>query len=208
MCGNANGGVVSSLLPLVHRQLCTLLFGCVLAFSCAASERAAELEAWRPEAVPPLDLPTLEGRAAALAAEAGKLVIVHFFATWCEPCRDELRSLERLAETLDGRPFRILAVDVGEPADRIRRFLARNEISLRFPVLIDFDKQSMWAWDVEMLPTSYVLDRALCPLWKVAGALEWDVGPILSKLEIEVARIERGPSEGRQENCMVKGGSQ
>jgi thiol-disulfide isomerase/thioredoxin len=180
----------------------------VLAFSCAASERAAELEAWQPEAVPPLDLPTLDGQAAALATEAGKLVIVHFFATWCEPCRDELRSLERLAETLDGRPFRILAVDVGEPADRVRRFLARSGISLRFPVLIDFDKQSMRAWNVEMLPTSYVLDRDLCPLWKVAGALEWHVGSTLSMLEEEVARIEQGPREARQENCMVKGGTQ
>lgn len=199
---------MSLLLPFVHRQLCALLLGCVIAFSCAASERAAELEVWRPDAVPRLDLPTLDGRAAALSAEAGKLVIVHFFATWCEPCRDELRSLERLAKTLDGRSFRILAVDVGEPADRVRRFLDRNKISLRFPVLIDFDKQSMRAWNVEMLPTSYVLDRELCPLWKVAGALEWDVGPILSKLEIEVARIEKGPSEASRENCMVKGGSQ
>lgn len=199
---------MGSLLSFAHRQIGALLLGCVIVFSCAASERAAELEPWQPEAVPRLDLPTLDGRAAALATETDKLVIVHFFATWCEPCRDELRSLERLAQTLDGRPFRILAIDVGEPADRVRRFLARNEISLRFPVLIDFDKQSMRAWDVEMLPTSYVLDRTLCPLWKVAGALEWDVGPILSKLEIEVAQIEKGPSEASRENCMVKGGSQ
>ena len=199
---------MSSLLSFAHRHIGALLLGCVIVFSCAASERAAELGPWQPEAVPRLDLPTLDGRAAALVAESGKLVIVHFFAPWCEPCRDELRSLERLAQTLDGRPFRILAIDVGEPADRVRRFLDRNKISLRFPVLIDFDKQSMRAWDVEMLPTSYVLDRTLCPLWKVAGALEWDVGPILSKLEIEVARIEQGPSEASRENCMVKGGSQ
>jgi len=169
--------------------------------------RAEQLEDWRPASVPKLALPTLDRATADLEAEAGKIVIVHFFATWCEPCRDELTSLERLAAAFEKRPFRILAVDVGEPADRVRRFLERNNIAARYPVLIDFDKQVMRSWEVEMLPTSYVLDERRCPLWKVAGALEWDVGPTLSKLETELARLER---DGRAStgNCIVKGGTQ
>ena len=192
----------------LHRRTVRPLLGCLLALASHASVRADQLEAWHPPAVPSLSLPVLDGATSQLGAEAGKIVIVHFFATWCEPCRDELKSLERLAETLATRPFQILAVDVGEPGDRVRRFLERNKISLRFPVLIDLDKQVMRAWDVEILPTSYVLDGGLCPLWKVAGALEWDTGLTLAMLEAEVARLEQAEGRTSQENCSVKGGTQ
>lgn len=201
------GSRLATFLLTVARHVGTLVLGAVLALPCLGA-RADQLEAWRTARVPDLALPDLEGTTARLDAEAGKLVIVHFFATWCEPCRNELKSLERLAQALNGRPFRILAVDVGEPADRVRRFLERNEIGVSYPVLIDFDKQSMRAWDVEMLPTSYVLDGARCPLWKVAGALEWDVGPTLSVIEAEIARIERAKDRAHNESCTVKGGTQ
>ena len=191
-----------------RRRLSAIGLCGALALSGAVAVRADQLEAWRAPTVPSLSLPALDDTTRELAVEEGKLVIVHFFATWCEPCRDELKSLERLAEALETRPFRILAVDVGEPGDRVRRFLERNKISLRFPVLIDFDKQTMRAWNVEMLPTSYVLDGALCPLWKVAGALEWDTGTTRSVLEGEIARLEQAEGRKGQENCIVKGGNQ
>ncbi len=192
----------------VARCLGVLMLGGALALPALVGARAEQLEAWRPANVPEIKLPDLSGVTAELEAERGKLVVVHFFATWCEPCRDELKSLERLAGAFEKRPFRILAVDVGEPADRVRRFLERNKISVSYPVLIDFDKQAMRAWDVEMLPTSYVLNGALCPLWKVAGALEWDVGATLSTIEGEVARIEQAEGRESKESCIVKGGTQ
>jgi len=189
------------------RWLGTLVLAGALGFPGAAGARADQLDAWRPAHVPELVLQTLDGATAHLAAEEGKVVVVHFFATWCEPCRDELKSLERLAADLETRPFRILAVDVGEPADRVRRFLERNKISLRYPILVDFDKQVMRAWGVEMLPTSYVLDAALCPLWKVAGALEWDAGPARSMIDAEIARLEQAEGREINHNCIVKGGT-
>jgi thiol-disulfide isomerase/thioredoxin len=199
--------VLTSLCP-VRQHFGALVLGGALVLSSPLALRADELEVWRPVTVPDLNLPMLDGAMERLSAGAGRLTIVHFFATWCEPCRDELKSLERLAEALGARPFRILAVDVGEPGDRVRRFLERHKISLRFPVLIDPDKQAMRAWGVEMLPTSYVLDGAFCPLWKVAGALEWDVGSALSKLKAAAARLEQAEGRGSQENCIVKGGNQ
>ncbi len=189
------------------KTTCWVVGTLVLAASVLLSApvaRAEQLAPWRDTAVPALSLTALDGATVDLTAQSGNLVIVHFFATWCEPCRDELKSLERLAAAQEAHPFRILAVDVGEPGDRVRRFLARNEISVRYPVLIDFDKQAMRAWGVEMLPTSYVLDRALCPLWKVAGALDWDVDPILSMIVHEIT--ERAASTEGQKNCTVKGG--
>jgi thiol-disulfide isomerase/thioredoxin len=168
----------------------------------------AQLEPWHDRDIPRLVLPGLDGATVDLSAQTGALVIVHFFATWCEPCRDELKSIERLATLYAGRPLRIIAVDVGEPGDRVRRFLERNGIVIRYPVLVDFDKQAMRDWRVEILPTSYVLDAALCPLWKVGGALAWDIDPVRSMLDEQIAELERATVRSKEENCIVKGGKQ
>lgn len=178
--------------------------GIALLMLALSSVRGEELEVWRDQAVPRFNLPALDGTTVDLADQRNNLVIVHFFATWCAPCRDELRSLERLAEAFAARALRIVAIDVGEPGDRVRRFLEREKIAARYPVLIDFDKQVMRTWGVEMLPTSYVLDGALCPHWKVAGALDWDVDPTFSTLKTKVSEVElKGPTS-TQEGCIAK----
>lgn len=183
----------------------TLTLAFALFMLALPSGHGEELEVWRDALVPPFSLPALDGATVDLADQRDNLVIVHFFATWCAPCRDELKSLERLAAAFAPRPLRIVAIDVGEPGDRVRRFLEREKIAVRYPVLIDFDKQVMRAWGVEMLPTSYVLDASLCPHWKVAGALDWDVGQTLSKIETKVAELERTDLSSKQENCIAKG---
>jgi thiol-disulfide isomerase/thioredoxin len=50
-------------------------------------------------------LPSLDGPTHELARLRGRIVLVHFFATWCEPCRAEMASLRQLQSRLDGRPF-------------------------------------------------------------------------------------------------------
>lgn len=184
----------------------SIAFGWLSTLPLASRVQAEQLENWRASTVPQLMLPDLDGATVELAAQGDNVVIVHFFATWCEPCRDELRSLERLAVAFAGRPLRMIAVDIGEPAARVRRFLEREKIAVRYPVLIDGDKQAMRAWGVEILPTTYVLDPALCPLWKVAGALDWDIAPTSTTVETAVAALERENTRSREESCVIKGG--
>ncbi|MEO8651979.1 MAG: TlpA disulfide reductase family protein [Hyphomicrobiaceae bacterium] len=198
---------VTVLLRKTGLRMTTLALGCALLMLALPSARAEQLEDWRDAAVPHFSIPALDGVTVDLADQRDNLVIVHFFATWCAPCRDELTSLERLSAAFAARPLRIVAIDVGDPGDRVRHFLEREKIAVRYPVLIDFDKQVMREWGVEMLPTSYVLDAALCPHWKIAGALDWDVGQTLSKLEMRVSEMERTGLSSKQENCIAKGGT-
>src|SRR4051794_23566299 len=72
---------------------------------------------------PPFLLKDLEGRGYDLAALRGKVVLINFWATWCEPCRQEMPSIERLTQKLGGKPFVVLAVNLDEPESRIRQFL-------------------------------------------------------------------------------------
>jgi thiol-disulfide isomerase/thioredoxin len=196
-------------LPLryIGQLLGVAMLASAVTISAAPPVPAEQLEAWRVSIVPRITLPDLDGATVDLGAQSGNLVIVHFFATWCEPCRDELRSLERLATALSAQPLRIVAIDVGEPMTRVRRFLEREKIAVRYPVLIDFDKQAMRAWGVEILPTSFVLDAGLCPLWRVAGALDWDVAPTLSILKSRIAELEHPAARPHEENCINNGGT-
>ena len=80
---------------------------------CAAA--FAQLPSWGGGPTPALRLQDLEGRPHALEDYRGKVVLVNFWATWCEPCREEMPSIERLRASLAGQPFAVLAVNLAEP---------------------------------------------------------------------------------------------
>ena len=85
---------------------------------CAAA--SAQLPSWSGGPTPALRLQDLEGKVHALENYRGKVVLINFWATWCEPCRDEMPSIERLRALLAGRPFAVLAVNLAEPESRVR----------------------------------------------------------------------------------------
>ena len=70
-----------------------------------------------------LRLPDVFGKEQSLAQWRDKVLIVNFWATWCEPCREEMPSMNRLRAALAGRPFEVLAVNLAESEPRIRRFM-------------------------------------------------------------------------------------
>lgn len=100
----------------------------------------------------------------------GQTVLVHFFATWCEPCRVELPALRRLAERAGA--IRILAISVAEPEARVRNFL--DKMPPGFPILLDRDRAVAKAWNVSALPTTYILDGALQPRLFIESDYPWD----------------------------------
>src|SRR5512142_3153773 len=79
--------------------------------------------------------PDLNGREVDVAADAGKVRVIDFWATWCEPCRDELPELDRLQAELGGRGLSVYAVSFDEDRNLIPPFL--KEVPVRFPVLWD-----------------------------------------------------------------------
>jgi thiol-disulfide isomerase/thioredoxin len=82
-----------------------------VAFDAAAT---SSLVKWTGGKMPALKLVDVDGRERSISEWRGKTVVVNFWATWCEPCRDEMPSLERLRTRMAGKSFDILAVNVGE----------------------------------------------------------------------------------------------
>jgi peroxiredoxin len=150
---------------------------CVLA---AAPAGAAELRPWTGGAAPALELRALDGPGHRLADYRGKVVLVNFWATWCEPCRDEMPSMQRLKEKLAGKPFAVLAVNLDEPESRIRQFLSRMKVD--FTVLLDPGKKAARAWDARILPASFVIGPDGEIRYSLVGELDWDQERVVDRL--------------------------
>ena len=149
------------------------LAAALLVFWCAAA--AAELPTWSGGPTPALRLQDLEGKVHTLADYRGKVVLINFWATWCAPCRYEMPSIEKLRDALKGRPFAVLAVNLGEPEPRIRAFL--QEVPLRFPVLLDPEAQAAQAWKVKALPATFVVGPDGRVRYRYIGELDWSRDP-------------------------------
>ena len=160
----------------------------LVAACCAASAAGGELKPWSGGATPSLALRDLQGKEHKLADYRGKVVLLNFWATWCDPCREEMPSMQRLQDKLAGQPFAILAIDYGEGAARISDFL--KKIPVRFTVLLDRDTSAATAWKVKVLPTTLVLDPQQRIRYSVVGDLEWDSQSVEDTIKKLFPRVE------------------
>jgi thiol-disulfide isomerase/thioredoxin len=142
----------------------------------AAWAAGGTLKPWSGGATPPLALRDLKGKEHKLADYRGKVVVLNFWATWCDPCREEMPSMQRLQDKLAGKPFAILAVDYGEGAPRISDFL--KTVPVRFTVLLDRDTSAATAWKVKVLPTTLVIDPEQKVRLVAVGDIGWDSEPV------------------------------
>jgi thiol-disulfide isomerase/thioredoxin len=148
------------------RFLLAAIFLCVA--TCAAAQ---QLKPWSGGATPALALRDVEGRPHRLEDYRGKVVLVNFWATWCEPCREEMPSMNRLRATLAGRPFDVLAVNLAESEPRIRRFM--EQVPLEFTVLMDRDGATAKAWRARILPVSFLVGADGRIRYSVLGEIDW-----------------------------------
>jgi thiol-disulfide isomerase/thioredoxin len=160
-----------------------------LAAGPGAGPQQRQLEAASGQEKPSFALLDPNGIQHDLRRQAGRVVLVHFFATWCEPCRAELESMASLGREGQRGAVSILAVNVGEVPARVRRFVESTPVS--FPVLLDSDRAVTKAWAVSVLPTTYVLDSKLVPRLLVEGDVDW------SRHDIQAA-LARVGSGGRE----------
>jgi cytochrome c biogenesis protein CcmG, thiol:disulfide interchange protein DsbE len=117
---------------------------------------ANELKVGQP--APPLVLHTLDGHSIATRDLVGQVVIATFWATWCDPCREELPLLSTYADHHAQQGLRVLGFSLDGPEDlpKVRDVAA----SLSFPVGL---LGSPWAGDygrIWHIPVSFVIDRA------------------------------------------------
>jgi cytochrome c biogenesis protein CcmG/thiol:disulfide interchange protein DsbE len=111
----------------------------------------------RPD-VPELSLPRLDGPGdTSLADLRGQVVVLNFWASWCEPCREEAPLLERWHQRIRSQGGTVLGVDALDATDDAREFVRRFGIT--YPNVRDVSGERLRPFGIAAYPETFVIDR-------------------------------------------------
>lgn len=108
------------------------------------------------EAAPDLIGVSLDGVPVYLEDYRGKVVVLNFWATWCPHCKREFPELEEINQKFKSDKFELFAVDVGETAETVKKFLKGNPLQLT--VLVDPEGKVVETYGVRGIPRTVLID--------------------------------------------------
>ena len=151
---------------------------------CAGRVRAEVTAGGR---APDFALPSLKsGAKVSLSSLKGRVVVLDFWASWCEPCRKELPELGKIAKDYAGRGVAVLTVNIDKErqnAERLSRLLG-----VTVEVLLDPAGSVAGTYDLPKMPTSFVIDRKGLVRFVHAG---FEGAPDVARLRRELDELTR-----------------
>ena len=99
-----------------------------------------------------------------------KVVLIHFWASWCPVCRGEMQALESLYVKQGGEGFTPCSIGLGEKRETAVSYLKNMTVS--YPVLLDPALSTKKPFGVAGIPTTFVLDRGSVIRYKILGKVE------------------------------------
>jgi thiol-disulfide isomerase/thioredoxin len=123
----------------------------------------------RPGEVPPrMVLPDIRGNTVALPDDfKGRVVLIHFWASWCPSCRNEMALLESIYSKYGQRGVMPCSIDVGERKEAALGYIRSMKIT--YPILLDSASSVARQFGVSGIPTFYVLNRTNVIRFKILG---------------------------------------
>ncbi len=101
-------------------------------------------------------LTTLNGDEVSLADYRGKVVLVNFWATWCQPCVKEIPDLVKLRNTYKDQGFEVLGLVVNSPSNQVRKMV--SDLGMNYPILPADARLASKFGNVTTIPRTFVLD--------------------------------------------------
>jgi thiol-disulfide isomerase/thioredoxin len=117
-------------------------------------------------------LKDIDGEPFVLDSTRGHWVFLHFWASWCGPCKKEMPIIQALANQFDKNELQVVMVNTAEDEDTVFEFLAGINVSLN--CLLDKDGQVTEIWKPRGLPTSFLIDPEGNVRYQAIGGREWN----------------------------------
>jgi peroxiredoxin len=152
-----------------------------------------------PHLASPVDfsLPDINGQQVTLSDFKGKIVFFNFWTTWCPECRIEMPSMEKLHSRFKGQGFAMIAVNLQEPALRVKDFL--KKYPLTFTILLDSKGKIGPQFGIRAVPTTFILDKNGGIIGKALGSRHWDSKESMTLFEHLINRVERNTTINEHE---------
>lgn len=122
-------------------------------------------------AAPDFTLSNPDGKKLALKDYRGKIVLMNFWATWCDFCREEMPAMERLYQEFKGKGFEILAVNVKDKRSDALAFV--RKLKLTYPIMMDPEGEIGLLYGAFGMPTTYLIDEKGMVLARLWGPADW-----------------------------------
>jgi thiol-disulfide isomerase/thioredoxin len=127
---------------------------------------------------PTLSVGTLDGQVTLTNFKSSKATVVNFWATWCEPCKDEMPALQELYERRSADGLQVVGVHLlGKRVGEINAFL--EERGIDYPVRLG-DTDDAERWTVGLLPTSFLIDGNGVVVRRYVGATPEQVAGLVA----------------------------
>jgi peroxiredoxin len=165
-----------------------LVIGLVWALSGQSSEGALPPLGEVNKPAPDFALPGLHGQDVRLSDYRGKVVLINFWGTWCEPCKDETPALQAIHQKLGDQGLVIIGVDLRNQersgpdglAD-VRAFTERYGVT--YPIALDVEGETARAFQIYPIPTSFFIDPSGTIRYVRAGPIAaQEIEPIFMQL--------------------------
>ncbi len=130
---------------------------------------------------PDFELKDISGKTWKLSDLKGKIVLVNFWATWCDSCKEENPSLHKFIQSeKENKNLVILTILVNDSAQNAAEYLKKNNFD--FTVLID-DKKTSAEYGITGVPETYIISKDGTLKKKIIGPAPWDAPEMKAAIE-------------------------
>jgi cytochrome c biogenesis protein CcmG/thiol:disulfide interchange protein DsbE len=106
---------------------------------------------------PDFSLPQLDGQELRLSSYRGKVVLLDFWATWCDPCREEIPHFVELQQKYGSRGLQVIGVSMDDSADPVRPFAAKFQMN--YPIVMGNAQTGESYGGILGLPIAFLIGR-------------------------------------------------
>jgi thiol-disulfide isomerase/thioredoxin len=139
-----------------------------------SGQMAAFVTKKTPAALPEIAFSDASGRSVTLSDFKGRTVLLNLWATWCNPCREEMPSLDRLQQVLGSDKFEVVALSLDKQGAAASQKFLEDVNAKALKLYVDATGKQGTVLKLVGMPTTILINKDGLEIGRLAGPAEWD----------------------------------